>query len=323
VSLGPSAHFARTKLFEGLGEAELAEIATVTFTWRAAEGDVLFHQGDAGDRLLVVTAGELEASGRLPDGGERLFAKVGPGEIVGELALLAGGRRTATVRAVTDSAGFALTRQTFELLRLQLRPVARKVVRKIGEVSLQRLEARYARLTAELGDADRRPPERAATLEGLASGDFSSNGVPDTYLQEILFFRRFAAGEIVAIRKGLRVFTAPRGAPLDLSENLWIVLRGAVQTSVLGGGHSQRVRLSGPGRCVGHLGLLPKGEAAPALEATLRERAVLLEIPHERAHTLLAGDLPGAQRFAEAFHEDVVRALLAAEEQLAPPIAVG
>ena len=47
---------------------------------------------------------------------------------------------------------------------------------------------------------------------------------------------------------------------------------------------------------------------------------MLLEVPHARAHALLAGDLPGAERFAEAFHEDVVRALLAAEEQLAPPI---
>ena len=117
--------------------------------------------------------------------------------------------------------------------------------------------------------------------------------------------------------------SAPRETRLDLSENLWIVLRGAVQTSVLSGTFSQRVRLSGPGRCVGHLGLLHDAEPPPALEATLRERAVLLEVPHERAHTLLAGDLPGAQRFAEAFHEDVVRALLAAEEQLAPPITVG
>jgi CRP-like cAMP-binding protein len=318
VTLGPSAHFARTKLFEGLAEAELAEIATVTFPWRAAEGDVLFHQGDAGDRLLVVTAGELEVVARLATGGERLFATVGPGDIVGELALLAGGRRTATVRAATDSAGFALTRQTFELLRLQLRPVARKVVKKIGEVSLDRLGARYAALAAELGAVTPEPPPVAMT--GVASGDFSSNGVPDSYLRQILFFRRFGAGEIVAIRKGLRVYSAPRGARLELSDNLWIVLRGAVQTAVLCGNVSQRVRLSGPGRCVGHLGLLATGEAAPPLEATMRERAVLLEVPHDRAHDLLVGDLPGAQRFAEAFHEDVVRALLSAEEQLAPAV---
>jgi CRP/FNR family transcriptional regulator, cyclic AMP receptor protein len=321
VSLGPSAHFARTKLFEGLSEAELAEIATVTFPWRATEGGVLFHQGDAGDRLLVVTAGELQASARLPTGDERLFATVGPGDIVGELALLAGGRRTANVRAVTDSAGFALTRQTFELLRLQLRPVAQKVVRKIGEVSLERLGARYAALAGDLGEA---MPAQLPIIDNAAmeSGDFSSNGVPDSYLQQILFFRRFTPGEIVAIRKGLRVFTAPRDARLDLSDSLWIVLRGAVQTAVVRGGVSQRVRLSGPGRCVGHLGLLPEREHRTELVATMRERAVLLEVPHERAHTLLAGDLPGAQRFAEAFHEDVVRALLAAEEQLAPPLAL-
>ena len=92
--MGPSTHFARTGLFQGLSEHELAEIAAVTFPWRAAEGDVLFHQGDKGDRLLVVTAGTLEASARTPGGGERVFATIGAGKVVGELALLAGGRRT-------------------------------------------------------------------------------------------------------------------------------------------------------------------------------------------------------------------------------------
>ena len=145
--------------------------------------------------------------------------------------------------------------------------------------------------------------------------------MPDSYLQEILFFRRFAPKEIVAIRKGLRILTAPRGARLEAGDSLWIVLRGAAQTSVLRGDVRQRVRLAGPGRCVGHLGLLPDADATPPpLETTLRERAVLLEIPHDRAHDLLEGDLPGAQRFAESFHEDVVRALLSAEEQLAPPV---
>ena len=137
----------------------------MTFPWRAAEGDVLFHQGDKGDRLLVVTAGTLEASARTPGGGERVFATIGAGKVVGELALLAGGRRTATVRAVEDSAGFALTRPTFELLRLQLRPVARKVVRKIGEISLQRLSDRThrSRATSMSSTRGRRTAPRCST----------------------------------------------------------------------------------------------------------------------------------------------------------------
>ena len=56
----------------------------------------------------------------------------------------------------------------------------------------------------------------------------------------------------------------------------------------------------------------------PVLEAELRERAVLLEIPIKRANSLLADDAPGARRFAQAFNEDIARALDDADEFFAP-----
>jgi CRP-like cAMP-binding protein len=322
VSFERAVQFARTPLFADIDPADLAELAALTTSWSAAPGDVLFRQGDAGDRLLVVTSGELEAVARLPAGGERSFGTIAAGQIVGELALLARGRRTATVRAVSDSRGFSIARETFDLLRLQLRPVARTVVTRIGEIALERLAGRYGALARELEDTPPSPSPRSEppAAAGVPSGDFSSNGVPDTYLAQTLFFRRFAPYEITALRRGMRVLSAPRGARIETREQLWIVLRGAVQTSVAQNGLRRRVRLAGPGRCVGQVDLLPGRGDAPELESTLRERAVLLEVPHARAHALLAGDLPGAERFGEAFHEDVVRALLAAEEQLAPPI---
>lgn len=325
MSLERVAQFARTPLFADIGEPDLSELAALTTTWSAAPGDVLFRQGDPGDRLLVVTSGELEAVARLPTGGERSFGTIVAGQVVGELALLARGRRTATVRAVTDSRGFSIARETFDLLRLQLRPVARTVVTRIGEIALKRLALRYGALADELDAATAttgRVP-RSSAAAAVPSGDFSSNGVPDTYLAQTLFFRRFAPFEITALRRGMRVLNAPRGARITTDQSLWIVLRGAVQTSVVQGAAQRRVRLAGPGRCVGQTDLLEGEAVAPTLEATLRERAVLLEVPHARAHALLAGDLPGAERFAEAFHEDVVRALLAAEEQLAPVVASG
>jgi CRP-like cAMP-binding protein len=96
------------------------------------------------------------------------------------------------------------------------------------------------------------------------------------------------------------------------------VLRGAVQTSVIGRAGKQRVRLAGPGRCVGHIGVLDENPHAPQLETVLRERAVILEIPHARAQELLERNAPAAQRFAAAFFDDIVRALLAVEAQLVP-----
>jgi CRP-like cAMP-binding protein len=60
-------------------------------------GEVLYQQGDAADGCLVIENGTAEVLG---DG--RPIASVGPGDLVGEIALLRRVARTATVRAVTD-----------------------------------------------------------------------------------------------------------------------------------------------------------------------------------------------------------------------------
>ena len=57
---------------------------------------------------------------------------------------------------------------------------------------------------------------------------------------------------------------------------------------------------------------------APILEAELRERAVLLEVPIERAATLLDERTPAGRRFAHALNQDIASALHDAEDPLAP-----
>jgi CRP/FNR family transcriptional regulator, cyclic AMP receptor protein len=298
---------ALSPLFEGLSDAELAELGALASPWTAAAGDVLFRQGHDGDRLLVLTSGRLEAIATLPNGGERALALIEPGEVAGELALLADGRRTASVRAVEDSAGIALARETFDLLRTQRRPVAQIVVQRIGESALGRLRARYA----TMADGAAPPPTSASP------GDFAADDVPVSYLSEILFFQRFAESEIDVLRDGLRVLHAPRDARISVNDALWIVLRGAVQSTVVTDESSRRLRLAGPGRCVGHLGVLDGDDSMPQLDHIFRERAVLLELPFSRAKELLRGQESVDRRFTEAFYEDVVRALLAVESAYA------
>ncbi len=66
-------------------------------------GQVLFDQGDAGDRIYIVEDGEVELTRALIDGGEERIAVVRAGDYFGELAPLFGLRRAATARAVNDS----------------------------------------------------------------------------------------------------------------------------------------------------------------------------------------------------------------------------
>ncbi|MEM9555328.1 MAG: cyclic nucleotide-binding domain-containing protein [Acidobacteriota bacterium] len=81
-------------------------------------GEVLFERGDAGLGLFVVFDGELAVLGP----GDRLLARLGPGEIVGEMALLDGGARSATVRATEPTRCGLLSREdVLPLLRAEPR----------------------------------------------------------------------------------------------------------------------------------------------------------------------------------------------------------
>jgi CRP-like cAMP-binding protein len=96
---------------------------------------------------------------------------------------------------------------------------------------------------------------------------------------------------------------------------LLVVVRGAVDVSVRRGGTAHRVRLAGPGRFVGHVGVLDSGPS-PVVART-RERAVLIRIPGERAREMLREPSAAARRFSAALAEDAARALQQAERPVA------
>lgn len=188
--------------------------------------------------------------------------------------------------------------------------------------ALQRLLARYLAITSALAGQPSASASHSHTPAPPAGSDpLAPCHIADSYLEQILFFRHFSRSEIAAVRDGLRVVSAPRGTRIDPRCALWIVLRGAVQTSVCQGTSSRRVRVAGPGRCVGHLSLIDRKtpQREPVLEVELRERAVLLEIPVERAGSLLDDTARAARRFAQAFNEDAANALHDADAPLAPP----
>jgi MFS family permease len=97
-------------------------------------GDVVFHQGDTGDRFFVIESGTAEVIGD-----ERLVATLGPGEAFGEIALLRRVPRTATVRAARDLRLQALTSDHFLPAVLGFTPSAREagvaVDEKLGRFS--------------------------------------------------------------------------------------------------------------------------------------------------------------------------------------------
>jgi CRP/FNR family transcriptional regulator, cyclic AMP receptor protein len=81
----------------------------------------LFVAGDEGDGCYRVEEGLLKASIAAPAGGERILAILGPGSVVGELSMIDGGPRSASVTALRDSKLSFVGRTAFEAFG-QVRP---------------------------------------------------------------------------------------------------------------------------------------------------------------------------------------------------------
>jgi CRP/FNR family cyclic AMP-dependent transcriptional regulator len=90
-------------LFAALDD-EAAEALQATMTQRhVARGEVLFNEGEPGDRLYVIVEGKIKLGRASGDGRENLLAILGPGEMFGELSLFDPGPRNATATAVADT----------------------------------------------------------------------------------------------------------------------------------------------------------------------------------------------------------------------------
>jgi CRP-like cAMP-binding protein len=88
-------------LFAGLEDEAASELSAAMGTVRLTRGQVLFHEGDAEDRLYVVVSGKIKLGRSGSAGRENLLAVLGPGQMFGELSVFDPGPRSTTATAVT------------------------------------------------------------------------------------------------------------------------------------------------------------------------------------------------------------------------------
>jgi NTE family protein len=105
-----------TALLGRLDEPALQQIESEVEVVGVPGGAVLMREGDTADCLYIVLSGRLRVTVERSEGGEQAVAELGRGESVGEMALLTGGQRSATVRAVRDSQLVRLSKVNFDRL---------------------------------------------------------------------------------------------------------------------------------------------------------------------------------------------------------------
>jgi CRP/FNR family transcriptional regulator, cyclic AMP receptor protein len=117
----------RSPLFEDLSKGELAQLARQSEDIELPAGKVLCSEGDTAREFFVIVDGEVEVTRN-----GRPLATRGPGDLIGEIALLADVPRTATVTAKTPLRVFVLTAQAFQQLVEGSPDVERKVLRALA-----------------------------------------------------------------------------------------------------------------------------------------------------------------------------------------------
>jgi CRP-like cAMP-binding protein len=113
-------------LFTGLSGEDLYPVAEIAERITRAAGEVVFSQGDPGDALFVMVSGSLAV---MRDGAK--LRELGRGAAFGELALLDGAPRSATIEAVTDAELLRIPRDEFEALLDESPELARGVIRTL------------------------------------------------------------------------------------------------------------------------------------------------------------------------------------------------
>ena len=160
---------------EGLSGTLATRLAALARTISVPQGKVLFSAGDPGDGLYAVLDGSLKVVLISGDGVEQLLDVLGPGSVVGELALFDGRPRSATVMALKDSTLAFMERVAFdrlagetpEIYRHMLRIVGRRL-RHANDVLAARsflpLPGRVAQALLQLADSFGRPVDADRTL---------------------------------------------------------------------------------------------------------------------------------------------------------------
>ena len=145
------------ELFRGISREALATLAQEIEWLGLPSGCQLFAQGDQADGLYVVLTGRLGVFLTGPDGQQRLVNEVVTGDAVGEMALLLGEPRSASVVALRDSELLRLRREAFETL-LERQP----------QLVLQLTRQLAARLAHGLQQAPPNPVPRTLALLPLS-----------------------------------------------------------------------------------------------------------------------------------------------------------
>jgi CRP/FNR family transcriptional regulator, cyclic AMP receptor protein len=128
-------------IFKGLEDGELQALAEVCKEEKFVSGEYIFHEGESGNRLYLIVAGQVRISRDVPGSGEEALAVLKPGALFGEMAVF--DRSERSTHAISNGGTTALTisRPDFEMLLDFDREMAYKVLWAVVRLLSTRLRS--------------------------------------------------------------------------------------------------------------------------------------------------------------------------------------
>lgn len=150
-------------LFAALDVEGAAALRASLVERNVVKGEVLFAEGEPGDRMYVIVEGKVKLGQTSVDGRESLLAVLGPAEMFGELSLFDPGTRTSTATALTDAIVLGLGNDQLrpwlagrpEVAAALLQALARRLRRTneaMADLVFSDVPGRVAKALMELGE---------------------------------------------------------------------------------------------------------------------------------------------------------------------------
>ncbi|MGE5210358.1 MAG: cyclic nucleotide-binding domain-containing protein, partial [Acidobacteriota bacterium] len=211
--------------------AELIEnLASRARSVSLADGEVLVEQGDAADKVYFVESGMMSASKATPQG-DVVVGMVEAGHVIGEVTVVAGGLRTATLRASG--------------------PVE---VLEIERVDFEDWLNGHPEMADRVSDEARERVDRTNVATMIAELMGSTDQVIVQHVVDRVGWRRLEAGEVL-FEQG------------DVADAAYFVVGGRVSVHVVDDGEERLVAELGRGEVVGELGLLDRAPRSATVRA--------------------------------------------------------
>jgi CRP-like cAMP-binding protein len=277
------------------------------------KGAILVRNGESARGAYVLRTGNAEAAVTLPGGDRLVVARIAPGGVFGEMALVERGYCTATVVATEPLEGWFLEREDFRALVAQRHPAARRLQHALTLIlaeKLQQVNARVLECPAPEDCPARVTAESSDSLSGLPR---SKNAAFDSraFLPKLPLFGDFEDFEIDEVIACASVLELERGRGVfavgEAARACFIVVRGAVEITARHRSLERRLAVLGPGQLFGFMAVL-EGRAHGAA-AKAREVATLLELAGEDFRRLYESPGSAATKLRHAIHGSLLASL--------------